>query len=69
MVDPVVEFEVEAQVAAPGTGRRRGPVLRHDVVGDGRTEGTQCRRIAFEVDPDVPLPWTVLPTIVLLGDW
>ena len=51
MVDPADGIRVEAQVAAPGTGGRRGPVLGHDVVGDDRTEGTHPG-IAFEVDPD-----------------
>ena len=49
---PGCGVRVEAQVAAPGTGGRRGPVFGHDVVGDDRTEGTERRSIAFEVDPD-----------------
>ena len=32
-------------------------------------KGTQRRCIALEVDPGRPLPWIVLPMIVLLGDW
>ena len=68
MVAPAVEFRVEAQVAAPGTGRRRGPVFRDDVVVDGRTERT-FPGIPFKVDPGRTVALDRVANDVLLGDW